>query len=181
MLALRELGLESDVSIKRGVTSPVSLQTEHDAWNPAGKAICQYLDSIADPNRTLFPDAKNKHEELTLESLADGMLDACLLVRYEISTRPEAYRWDKWIDGQTSKITRALKIIYQRLDPSSKQYQLPDPAAKVLPLGGISIACGCWYLDKRFPEINWRDGDGASLAAWYAAVQKRASWKNGDN
>lgn len=40
MLALRELGLESDVSIKRGVTSPVSLQTEHDAWNPAGKVGC---------------------------------------------------------------------------------------------------------------------------------------------
>lgn len=49
-----------------------------------------------------------------------------------------------WIEGQMSKIKRTLPLIYQRCNPSSGTYQLPDPSGKVLSLGGIAIASACW-------------------------------------
>lgn len=85
------------------VTSPVLLQTEHDVWNPTGKvptlvlnekrpifgsqAINQYIDIKAPAGKKLLPTDETRADELTLEALADGILDACLSVRYEISTR----------------------------------------------------------------------------------------------
>lgn len=89
--------------MRTAVTGPVLLSTEHDAWNPTGKvptlvlqgeralfgsqAIVAYLDSIAAGGRRLMPEGTHKFDEMTLESLADGLLDAALLIRYEISTR----------------------------------------------------------------------------------------------
>jgi len=36
-------------------------------------------------------------------------------------------------------------------------------------------------MDKRFPDLDWRSGEGAKLAAWYESVQKRDSWRDGEN
>lgn len=81
-----------------------------------------------------------------------------------------------------SKITRSLARISERLDPSTGLYQLPDPKADVLSLGGIAIASGCYYLDKRFADVfDWRAGQGAALAAWFAEIEKRPSWRNSEN
>lgn len=199
VLALRELGLENTVINKRGVTGPTLKHTEHDQWNPSGKVptlvlegnrpifgsqvIMQYLDSLAPADKRILPPAEDttRYDELVLESLADALLDAALLCRYEVTTRPEELRWQDWIDGQMSKMHRALPLIYARLDPSSGLYQLPDPAANVLSYGGIAIASACWYLDKRFPELDWRAGPGAKLATWYSAIQLRESWRDGEN
>lgn len=108
------------------------------------QTIIQYLDSLAVPERKVLPSNDTRYDELTLESLADTILDACLLVRYEISTRPEQYRWSAWIEGQTSKILRGLPLLYDRVNGKPGVYQLPDPTDPVLSLGGIAVACACW-------------------------------------
>ncbi|KAL8276630.1 hypothetical protein RQP46_010979 [Phenoliferia psychrophenolica] len=194
VIALRELGLERTIVNQiHGEANPTLHSTSHDI-NPSGKipalvleggrpifgsqAILQYLDSQA-PGKNLLPPPSDpaRYDELTLEALGDGLLDAALLIRYETTMRPEALRWPEWVDGQRSKMTRAISQMQDRVDPSSGLYQLPSPSSPVLSLGGIAVASACWYLDFRFPEMTWRDGKGANLADWYAQVQKRPNWK----
>lgn len=49
----------------------------------------QYLDSIAPEDKRILPPTSDttRYDELVLESLADALLDAALLYRYEITGR----------------------------------------------------------------------------------------------
>lgn len=53
------------------------------------QAICQYLNSQATPDKRILPkeDDQARYDELVLESLADSLLDAALLYRYEVTGR----------------------------------------------------------------------------------------------
>lgn len=53
------------------------------------QVICQYLNSQASPDKKLLPGEGDptRYDELVLESLADSLLDAALLYRYEITAR----------------------------------------------------------------------------------------------
>ena len=53
------------------------------------RVICEYLDARAGGG--LFPaNGPERWIALTDQSTADGMLDAALLIRYELTARPEA-------------------------------------------------------------------------------------------
>ena len=70
--------------------------------------ICEYLDSLA-PAPLLFPKGGvERIKTLTLASLADGMLDAALLLVYEKRFRPEEKWHAPWQERQQGKIDRAL-------------------------------------------------------------------------
>ncbi|KAK9896763.1 hypothetical protein P389DRAFT_172156 [Cystobasidium minutum MCA 4210] len=201
VLALRETGLENTVTNKKTTANPTGPQNEQSQWNPSGKVptllvdgtrpifgsqtIVQYIDSIAPSDKKILPPTEDttRYDELVLESMADSVLDAALLTRYETAVRPEQYQWKDWIEGQTRKMKRAVELLQARTDSSSDLYQLPDPTdtSKALSLGGIAVASALWYLDFRYPEIDWRSGEGAKLAAWYEAIQKRDSWRGGEH
>lgn len=100
------------------------------------------------------------------EALADGLLDAAVLCRYETFVRPEDKQWDGWIDAQMGKIDGALDQM------SAEVAGLGDPAAAETGLGAIGFGCALGYLDFRFPDRDWRGGRGA-LADWYAAYARR--------
>ena len=100
------------------------------------------------------------------EALADGLLDAAVLCRYETFVRPEEKQWDGWIAAQTGKIDGALKQIDAELK------DLGDPAAPDTSLGAIAFGCSLGYLDFRFADKDWRGGWPA-LADWYAIYAKR--------
>jgi glutathione S-transferase len=69
--------------------------------------ICEYLDQFT--SRKFFPPAGDaRWEALKLQALADGIMDAAILVRYETFLRPEEKRWPEWIEGQMRKITNSL-------------------------------------------------------------------------
>jgi glutathione S-transferase len=127
--------------------------------------ICEYLDSLSNGAR-LFPPAGDKRwHALRLHALADGILEAAVLTRYETFLRPEALRWKEWIAGQLLKIDQSLDFLEQH------------PAdLEGLTIGTVAVGCALGYLDFRFAERKWRDGR-PKLAAWFETMSRRPSFE----
>jgi glutathione S-transferase len=62
------------------------------------QVILQYLDSIAPEDKRILPPTSDttRYDELVLESLADALLDAALLYRYEITGRVSSSALSSW-------------------------------------------------------------------------------------
>ncbi len=116
--------------------------------------ICEYLDSLA-PSPVLFPAAGiERIRTLTLGSLADGILDAALLLVYEKRFRPEAIWHAPWTERQQGKVDRSLDFL-----------EKAPPAWRASPdYGHLTLACALGYLDFRH-EGKWRAGH-PNLVAW---------------
>ncbi|MCT8158738.1 glutathione S-transferase [Pseudoruegeria sp. SHC-113] len=126
------------------------------------RVITQFLNARA--GATLYPQARY-FDVLTLEATGDGITDAALLMVYETRLRREEIRFPEWVEGQWSKIERALDVLNTRW-----MSHLNGP----LDAGQISVACALGYLDFRHDARNWRQGRDA-LAAWFEAFSNRAS------
>jgi glutathione S-transferase len=118
------------------------------------KVICEYLDSLA-PTPVLFPASGTaRFKTLTMGALADGILDAALLLVYEKRFRPEEKWHAPWTERQQAKIDRALA-----------QLEKDPPAWGTAPdYGHVTLACALGYLDFRH-EGKWRAGH-PKLVAW---------------
>lgn len=130
------------------------------------RVICQYLD--AEAGGALIPQGPARWACLTREALADGLLDAALLLRYEGMMRPEPLRWDDWMTGQWAKIDAALAAMEGDL-----------PGGTDTGTAGLdAIACGCalGYLDFRFASRDWR-ADHPALAAWETDFSARPAMR----
>ena len=116
--------------------------------------ICEYLDSLA-PSPMLFPKTGvERIKTLTLGALADGILDAALLLVYEKRFRPEEKWHEPWTDRQRTKIDRALGV----LEPNPPAWGAsPDYAH-------VTLAAALGYLDIRH-EGKWRAAH-PKLVAW---------------
>lgn len=131
-----------------------ALVTEDNTAIYDSHVICEYLDGLA-PSPVLFPKGgMERIHTLTLGSLADGILDAALLVVYEKRFRPEAMWFAPWQDRQQGKIDRALDHLEQAPPSWSAS---PD-------YGHLTLACALGYLDFRH-EGKWRAGH-PRLVAW---------------
>ena len=182
VIAASELGIALEVE-KVGV-SPIADNPQMTAANPLGKiptlvlkdgttlhdsrVITDYFDSLT-PRSLIAQSGAERYRVLTETSIADGLLDAALLVRYEAAMRPEALRWPEWIAGQMGKIRRALDAFETA----------PRHHAQGLTIADIAVACGLGYLDFRFPEETWREGR-PRLAAFHAAFAQRPDWVSSD-
>jgi len=181
MVSAIELGLDGEIEkeLAQGV-NPIRRTTPVIADNPLGKipaliardgsalhdsrVICEYLDFLAGGGR-LFPVAgPARWRALTDQSLADGMTDAALLLRYETALRPAELVWRDWCEGQLGKVTSSL----ERFEAIA-----PDLAGR-LDIGTISIGCALGYLDYRFDDFGWRQRF-PRLASWLAVFGKRPS------
>ncbi len=116
--------------------------------------ICEYLDAHGD-GPVLFPKAgAERWTTLTLGSLADGILDAALLLVYETRFRPADKHVVAWTDRQWAKVNGAL----DHLEKS-------PPAWTTAPdYGHLTLACALGYLDFRHGG-TWR-GAHPKLVAW---------------
>src|SRR5258705_2693237 len=118
-----ETGLDRKLDMVNVTLTPVAPNPDVDKHNPIGKipalsvkgmdlfdspVICEYLDS-RHKGRKLFPrKGRERWVALRLQAMADGLLDAALLARYEGFLRPEDKRWGEWVKGQMKKIDGAL-------------------------------------------------------------------------
>jgi glutathione S-transferase len=181
MICAIELGLDGKIERLAAAAHPVNRDGSIIANNPLGqvptffaddgtvlydsRVICEYLDTIG--GGSLFPKTgAARWQALVEQSLADGLLDAALLVRYERIARPETLKWEGWEGGQLDKIRCAL----DKLDADAAGF------GARLDIGTITIACALGYLDFRFPELAWRQGRDA-LAKWFEAISSRPSLK----
>ena len=171
MVTAMEKGLEAKIEKINASVSPIAPNKDVAAQNPLMKVPClitddgqslfdsavitAYIDQLKAPHLTPS-DTKARFEALTLESLADGMLDAGLLMRYETFMRPENLRWADWVKGQKTKFDQGLDMMETRFIP-----HLTGP----LTIGTIAAACTIGWYDFRFPDAGWR-ASRPKLAAW---------------
>jgi glutathione S-transferase len=127
------------------------------------RVICRYLNARFDAG--FYPPPPRLWDTLTLEATADGILDAALLMVYEVRIRPEDKRHAPWVEAQWSKVDRALRAVEERWIPHLAG---PIDAAQ------IALACALGYLDFRLDIRNWRQ-DRPHLTTWYAAFSQRPS------
>jgi glutathione S-transferase len=117
------------------------------------RVIAEFLDQLGGGGK-IFPRNSSRWAVLTQAALADGIMDAALLLRYEHTLRAETGRNPGWVANQQSKIDRGLAVL--EADPPG----LASPPD----IGQIGVACALGYLDLRF-EGKWRSGH-PKLVAW---------------
>lgn len=178
-VVVREAGLTDRIEEIQTAVSPVTPNADLAGQNPLikipaltlidgtalydSRVICEYLDSLA--GTKLFPQGgPERWRALCLQALCDGILDAAVMIRYEVAVRPEPIRWSKWIDGQRSKIEGGLTALEKAQPQFGSHFDI----------GQIGAACVLGYLDFRFPDMAWR-GRYPGLQSWFEGVSQRAS------
>jgi glutathione S-transferase len=182
LVLAHEKGIVHELELIDVKVNPVGVNEIVQQHNPLGKIpflllsndrcvfdsseINAYLDGIGAPK--LIPhEEPARFDALTVEALADGILDACLLTRYETILRPSDKFWQPWHDGQMQKIDRGLDFL------EAGWIKTLNGAITV---GVIAVACALGYLDFRFPNKDWR-GNHPMLANFYFDFSARASMK----
>ena len=168
-IAAHVLGLAERIEIVQADTNDAgdSLRLE----NPLGKIPClvlddgtalydsrviaEHLDQLAGGGRLLPAEHKARLRSLTMQALADGVMDAALQMIYEQRWRSEAMRDAKWVSYQQAKIDRALAVL-----------EAAPPVGPV-EIGQIALACALGYLDLRFGGA-WR-ASHPRMVAWLEA------------
>ena len=180
LVAAHELGLADAIEIVPVAMTPVKGVPALNDENPLGKipalvlddgtalydspVICEYLDTLHD-GHPLFPaPGPDRWTALRRQALADGLLDAAILCRYETFLRPEERQWSDWIEGQQSKFRRALDA----LEGEAEDF------GDTVDIGTVSAGCAADYLDFRSLDDGWRKGR-PRLAAWLEGFAARPS------
>jgi glutathione S-transferase len=117
------------------------------------RVIVEWLDNAAGGG-VLIPGGKDRFDALVLQALADGMMDASILIIYESRFRPEEIQFSTWVDYQRNKVSRAM----ERLEAN------PPLVGSSPHIGHIALACLLGYLDFRFAG-EWRS-DHPRLVSW---------------
>ncbi|CRM16267.1 MULTISPECIES: glutathione S-transferase [Pseudomonas] len=178
---LIETGQQDRVALHNCVPTPVSADAEVVQGNPVGKipalrladgsmlhdsrVILDYLDHQHVGNPLTPRDGSARWRRLTLASMADGILDAAVLTRYEVALRPVEKHWAAWLDEQRNKIRRTLDELEQEATAELTSH---------FDIAAISVACALGYLDFRHADLQWR-ANNPKLAQWYAEVSQRPS------
>jgi len=133
------------------------------------RVIVEYLDTLTPVGRLIPPNGRERVEVRVWEALADGVLDASILVRLEKTQRPPEQQSQKWIDRQMGKVRHGLAAMSRGLGDkpwcNGNSYTLAD----------IAVGCALGYLDFRFPEIDWR-GQYPNLARLNEKLAARPSF-----
>jgi glutathione S-transferase len=181
LVAAHELGLRERIELVPATPSPVKRDAAVVAHNPLGKiptliagdglvlydsrVICEYLDALAG-GRLLPTAGPARWSALVEQALADGILDAAVLGRYESFARPEVLRWSEWMTGQLAKIDSGLAEFERRAGTLGERVDV----------GTISLGCALGYLDFRYASLAWRD-QHPLLASWFETFGARDSMR----
>jgi glutathione S-transferase len=157
-MAIDVLGLSDRVTL-----APADPLDENDTLrrqNPLGKIPClvradgstiydsgviiEFLADVAGSDRLLPARGDARFQALTRAQLADGIMDASILVIYDSRFRPGQPPSERWLAHQRGKITRGLAAFAAAP---------PDPAKTDIVSIGLSCALG--YLDWR-KQVDWR-------------------------
>ena len=173
LVVAHEVGLAGKIDRMPAAAGPVDRNATIRAENPLGqvptlltddgqsiydsRVICEFLNDLG--RGDVFGSGAQRWRNLT-----DAALGAALLARYETVLRPEALRWDGWVDGQLGKVTDAL----------ARMEKLAPGLDGRTDIGAITFGCALGYLDFRFAHRPWRDGH-PKLASWFARFSERPS------
>jgi glutathione S-transferase len=174
-IAASVLGLDDKVKVESATTQDPADPLRQQ--NPLGKipvlvlddgsaiydspVILEYLDHLAGGGKIIPKDFKARIDALKLQALADGIMDASILIVYEGRYRPTEKHEQKWLDLQAGKVERALAALEQS-----------PPGLDTPPhIGQITLACALGYREFRFPgELTKKF---PRLAGWLDTFAKR--------
>ncbi len=133
------------------------------------RSIVEYLDTLTPVGHLIPSNGRERVEVRTWEALADGLLDAAILVRLEQTQRPPEQQSPAWIARQMSKVQAALRSASNGLGErpwcNGQSYTLAD----------VALGCALGWLDYRFPSIDWRT-PYPNLARQYEKLSVRPSF-----
>lgn len=176
---------EKKIDCEMELVDVAPIENAVNAHNPLGKiptlllddrtalydsrVIVEFLDNVS-PISRLIPEGKRDRVAVRRwEALADGVLDAGLLVRYE-SLREPGERSAVWIDKQLARMRRGMESLSSELEGRgwchADRYSLAD------------IALGCcvgWLAFRKPGDVDWQ-GDYPVLAKHYAKLMDRAAF-----
>jgi len=179
VLAEKKIECELELVDVQPVDNPVN------AHNPLGKiptlvlddgtplydsrVIVEFLDNVSPISRLVPDDMRDRVAVRRWEALADGVLDAGLLARYE-SLREKKERSKSWSDKQLARMRRGMAQMAGELAERGwchgDRYSLAD----------IAVGCCLGWLDFRKPgEIDWLS-DYGPLAQHYRKLMERAAF-----
>jgi glutathione S-transferase len=157
-MAIETLGLGNRVTL-----TPADPLDENDTLrreNPLGKMPClvlgdgstiydsgiiiEYLQDVAGTDRLLPLRGRDRYRTLTLARLADGIMDASILVVYESRFRPDLPHSPRWLAHQRGKIKRGLAA-----------FEASPPIPEKTDIVSIGLSCALGYLDWR-RQVDWR-------------------------
>ena len=167
---------------KADVTPP---ENSVNAHNPLGKVptlmlddgtalfdsrvIVEFLDGVSPLARLIPDDNRERVAVRRWEALADGALDAGLLIRYE-SLRPKKEQSAAWTAKQAGKLRRGLAMLSGELGERNwchgDRYTLAD----------IALGCCLGWVEFRKPGgVEWR-GEYPNLERHYAKLMERPAF-----
>lgn len=133
------------------------------------RVIVEYLQHLAGAGDVIPTDPAIRFRALTLQALADGIMDASLLQVYETRWRAEDRRDANWVSHQSDKVARGLAALEADTPPVTAD------------IGAIALACALGYLDLRFAGawraaypglVAWLDSFGKAVPAFEATRMK---------
>jgi glutathione S-transferase len=135
------------------------------------RVIVEYLDTLSPVGKLIPASGRERAEVKTWEALADGLLDAAILVRLErtFAGRTEVQRSQAWMDRQLGKVQAALHAMSKGLGDKAFCSGIH------LSLSDVAVGCALGWLEFRFPEIAWRT-EHANLARLQDKLAARASF-----
>ena len=113
------------------------------------RVIVEFLDARSPINRLIPDETRERVAVRRWEALADGVLDAGLLVRYE-SLRDKRERSKAWSDKQLARMQRGMAVMAKELEGRTwcqgERYSLAD----------IAVGCCLGWLNVRKPGgVDW--------------------------
>jgi glutathione S-transferase len=132
------------------------------------RVIVEFLDSVSPISRLIPEGSRDRVAVRRWEALADGVLDAGLLWRYE-SIRDKKEQSKAWQDKQLARMKRGMEQASKEIGPAychAERYSLAD----------IAVACCMGWLDFRKPGgVDWR-AEYAPVARHYDKMMERAAF-----
>jgi glutathione S-transferase len=135
------------------------------------RVIVEYLDTLSPVGKLIPSNGRERAEVKCWEALADGVLDAAVLVRLERTQRPQAQQSPEWIARQLGKVEAGLKSM------SAGLKETPFCSGTYYTLADVAVGCALGWLSFRFPEIDWRE-PYPNLAKLFDKLSERPSFKD---
>jgi glutathione S-transferase len=182
---VRIVALERGISATFVVDSPLATPSSVAALNPLGKVpvlvrddgsvlvdssrIAAWLDTQGEGER-LIPQSEPEHSVvLQWETIADGILDAAVLMRME-ALRPQGERSSTWVERQRVKVESGMAWMNRGLGERECLIGTRFSYAS------IAVACCLSYLVFRFAQDDWT-GRFVNVAHLRAQLEQRPSFK----
>ena len=175
-----EVGLAERIELETLRPSPLEPNATLSALNPLNKipalvaddgsviydshVIVEYLAHLGGNATIVPPPGPDRWTTLRRHALADGVLEAAVLVFYEQVNRPKELWWQPWLDGQRKKALLGLDALESEAATFGEAFDL----------GQIAIACTLGWLEFRHVLGDLR-ATRPALFRWYDRVLARPS------